>query len=82
MRSQLDGSALTFDRSNKLSLTWCRDGEDPGEKLMGGEGTGEMEGDSEASAAFAELFDSVVSAFLGRPIFMASRDIPTLMHFW
>lgn len=82
MRSQLDGSALTFDRSNKFSLTWCREGEDPGEKLMGGEGTGEMEGESEASAAFAELFDSVVSAFLGRPIFMASRDIPTLMHFW
>lgn len=38
---------------------------------MGGEGTGEMEGDSDASAEFAELFKSAVSAFLGRPILIA-----------
>lgn len=70
--SQFEGSAFTLDRSN-MSLAWCLVGEDPGEKLMVGDGTGEMEGDSEASATFAELLISAISAFLGRPILMAKR---------
>lgn len=71
----MDGLVLIFDRLNKLLLIWCREGEDFGEKLMGGEGTGEMEGDFEVFVVFVELFDFVVSVFLGRFIFMVEIEL-------
>lgn len=42
---------------------------------MGGEGTGEMEGDFEVFVVFVELFDFVVSVFLGRFIFMVEIEL-------